>query len=174
MSRTLSLAASPIRLARTELHLNIEQLAGQASVHVSALYLNECGCYPNVLPKIAGYLSAHGFVERDLQKDYKVFQRSQREEFGRIHDLAGYQLPHPSLSMAPVESLHKSLKLSRMSFAKSICVQPALLFKLVKAEFRHLPTQVESALRDASLEESVIEELNERTEEFYYNRRGKT
>lgn len=165
MSRTtLSLNDSPVRVARQKLARTIEEAAEEANVHWQAWYLTECGVYNDVPPAIADYLAAKG---RPVDDDaYTWFRENQQRKFGN-HYFRNFKLPEPDLRVAPIKALRDEIDVSRLHFAKSLCVQPALLYKLERAETRALPSQIRAALLTAGLTHEQVEELNERCIEFY-------
>lgn len=165
MPRTkVDLIDNPIRIARKEDGYNLQQFAERCGVHYQALYLNEHGCYPTILPKIADYFRGTGRDITLLEKAYRDFQRQLRSLVNFERD---YKLPAPD-GEAPIRTFYTSIGYSRSKLAKSLAIQPALLYRLEQGQLKHLPSQVESALRDAGLSTAVLEELNARTEEHFY------
>lgn len=166
MTRTKQqLYSSPVRVARNRLAKTIDEAADAAGVHWQAWYLTECGVYNDVPPSINSYLRKNDVAIDGA--DYTKWRRSRQREFGERHSLATIGLPEPSSRICPFLSFREWIGISRLELAKSLCVQPAVLYKLETGQSRHLPQQLAEALEVAGLPVELIDELNDRTEEFY-------
>ena len=176
MPRTRSdLAQSPLRLARKHLGLSIADFAEVCNVHEQALYLNECGCYSGVLPSVEHVLSGLGFDLEIIERDYAKFQKEKREAFGTQYGLAVWtvaDLGTHRLNKSPVATLRSRCNISQLGFAKAICVQPAVIYKAEKGKASMLPEQIRDALIEAGLSVQLLEELNERQQEYYEHSNG--
>lgn len=161
----LNLTANPVRIARKRLGKTVKQIAKEADVHFQAWYLTECGCYNRVPPVILKYLFGKNILISN--DEYQKFRQDSQALFGARH-FNGCGLPAFSNTLPPIEAfrLHCGIE-SRAAFAKGLCVQVALLYKLEHGEVRHLPAQVFQALITAGLPVEEVEELDERTVEFY-------
>lgn len=149
------------------MHKTLGQAAKESGVHWQLWYLTECGCYAGIPPAIEHYLRRKQIWTESIPTGYSEYQVTCRIAFGRKYFNEGFSLPQPSISRHPVSTLHDQLKLSRSQFAKQLCVQPAVLYKSTGNTSRHLPRQLVDALTEAGLPVEVIEELQDRTEEFY-------
>lgn len=165
-------ATNPIRVARKARGWTLRYMAKQANVHVQALYLNECGCYPAILPSITRCLIFELKCQSEqIDKAYDYFIHHKRkvsgEEFSlstkRIDDL-GEPEYHPFIQF------RQALGLSRMGFAKNFCVQPTILYNLEEAKSVSIPKQVQEALRESNLPIIVLDELRTRYEDWKNNR----
>lgn len=172
-----SLSRNPIRKVRTQLGKTLEEFSTLCGVHLQALYLNEQGVYPHILPAVARFIEEELELNvEEYQLDYLVFQRNKRAEFGALHDLTYYdvaRLGEPDLSRHPVVLFRGSLQddrsgkgISRMAFCKGLCIQPSLIYNLECGRAAHLGDQTVEALQQAGLPSTVIDELNTRSEEF--------
>lgn len=157
---------NPIRRVRVKEGKTLVEFAADCGVHLQALYLNECGVYPTILPSILIRLNHLGYSGSVLEPDYQVFVKSKREASGVRHSLTLYELPPPVGTVHPFISFRKSLKLSRMGFCKSFCVHPASMHKVEHEQVVQLPSQVIEALGQAGLSERVIDELDYRVKEW--------
>lgn len=164
------LAQSPLRLARKHLGLSISDFAQVCQVHEQALYLNECGCYSSVLPSVEAVLSGLGFDTETLEREYRNFQLGIRQDFGRVHNFSTLrvsELGRHRLDRSPVTVFRDRLGVSQLGFAKSLCVQPAILYKCEKGRAAGVPEQLERALKDAQFPVELVHEIDERQKEFY-------
>lgn len=162
---------NPIRVARTERGWTLREMASKAGVHVQALYLNECGCYPTVLPSVLR-LMVHvlNCNPAEVERAYKKFVAHKRLAFGGGHALNFYTLDHlGEPRIHPVLALRDSLGLSRLGFAKSICVQPTVMYNVENCLCKRLPPELVGALADAGLPRTVLIELCLRYEEWCFD-----
>lgn len=165
---------NPIRKYRKREGKTIDQIAKDASVNAQGWYLTECGVYADPLPAIVSYLIKRGHSGTDLYREYREYVQNRRSGFGERHncDPAELWLPASSLKQPPTTSFRQALGFSRMAFAKELCVQPALLYKLERGQKAKLPQQLSEALAEAGFSERLIEELDERVREYYDHVRG--
>lgn len=166
MTRSLlDLADNPVRRARKKIGKSVEQASKEAGIHWQTWYLTECGCYSAIPPAITGY-----FRRKDLpvlNEDYQSFRLASQKEFG-FQNLLNKGLPPFHSGIAPIQAFREHCGIdSRASFAKGLCIQVALMFKLEHGNVRFLPRQVYDALINAGLPVEDVEELNERTQEHY-------
>lgn len=159
---------NPIRLARmASQEKTLESFSKRCGVHKQALYLNECGVYPDVLPSIMATLLVLGWDEQSIRRGYRDFQREKRVARGELDNLSSVEIGPPNLELGhPFVQFRASLGHARLGFAKEYCVHPASLHKLEIGSAIHLPEQVVEALTVAGASASVITELNERCEEY--------
>lgn len=161
----LDLSHNPIRLLRHRLGKTVQAAADEAGIHWQAWYMTECGCYNDVPPKISIYLKGKGYGFSD--EDYQNFRLVQQRIFGEEY-LKRKGLPAPTLAVPPITEFRKYHGIrSRTSFAKGLCVQPALLYKLEHGMVKYLPDQLYQALLQAGLPVEEVEELDNRTTEYY-------
>lgn len=161
---------NPIRIIRVANHKSLEQLSTAAGVNLQTLYLNECGVFPRILPRIKDYLLRRfDCEEKKLDEDYKKFVLDKRRFFAISYADKVDVLPDPDLTIPPFQQYRLSLSddLSRMGFAKTICVEPAGLYRLEKSPLEQLPGRLSEALLQVGLSSGNLEELEERTHEFY-------
>lgn len=165
---------NPLRRIRRKNGLTLASMAGRAGVHTQAVYLNECGVYPTILPAISRWLERTGYPTRALQDEYLEWQTAHRKASGDKLKVSEVELGPPDLDVAPLAGLLEKLGLSRMGFAKMLAVHPALLYKLDRGETFGIGLQVRQALLEAGFSMTLIEELDYRTAEFgYYTRERK-
>lgn len=157
---------NPIRRVRVKEGKTLVELAADCGVHLQALYLNECGVYPTILPSILTCLIRLGYSGSVLEKDYQMFVHNKRVSSGVFFELSSYTLPPPVGTQHPFISFRKSLELSRMGFCKSFCVHPASMHKVEHEQVQCLPRQVIEALNEAGLSEQTTEELDYRVREW--------
>lgn len=155
---------NPIRRIRLSKGKTLHDFADDCGINYQALYLNECGVYPTVLPVLLEYIGKLGFDSESVAQEYKEFVLAKRLEFGACHSTT--ELPPPVGSLHPFVAFRQALELSRVAFAKSICVHPAGLYRLELGLMKHLPGDVREALTVAGFSINLIEELDYRVEEW--------
>jgi transcriptional regulator with XRE-family HTH domain len=176
MHTRVPLTGSPLRQQRQLLGLTLPEAAQQAGVHTQAWYLAEQGCYSQPPQKILNYLAnnsignpANNPINTDsLLIDYQDFISNKRLKFKETY--APHQLPEPTLLRDPLSQWLKENNFSRANFAKAIAVQPSHLYRLAKKQRLQLSNQLTEALLGTGWTLEQLDELNERTEEFYYSR----
>lgn len=167
------LAANPIRVAREEIGKTLQEFAALCKIHYQALFLSENGVYPGVLPSIRKYLTNNlDFDGEVLDREYKEFVRLRRVQFERNYGT--WTLPEPYLGDSPVVVWREALGLSRLALAKELCVQPSLLYRVEMGKTPTLPTQFKEALLEINFPKRLVEEIEERVEEFYLFRQFKS
>lgn len=159
---------NPIRRARKQLGMNMREFSEIVGVHYQAILQNESGTYESVLPAVLRFLVQQGYDGQELLREYVEFQHLCRTSFGETQIWSYELLGSASLDRPPILNFREALDLSRQGLAKRLCVQPSVLYKLEKGQARRLPEQLEVALREAGMPAEMIDELNERTEEYYY------
>lgn len=160
---------NPIRVLRKQQGLTLGEMADRCGFHLQSLFLNEHGVYPTVLPRVVRYLEETLDLDAsELQSDYQSWQYEKRRFWGERLGLETYELGPPILSRHPFVQFRQDLdsKMSRMMFCKRFCVHPASVYKLEIGVALKLAEQIEDALQDAGLSDTVIGELNSRSEEF--------
>ena len=166
MARKSLVTSNPIREIRIREGKTLEHFAFECGVTLQAVYLNECGVYPNVLPSILRRLTTYyELQESDLNRDYERFVKQKRLQFNERY--SPYKTPESDCTKSPIQLFRKLLTLSRVGFAKGICVQPTLLYKVEEAKIDVIPGQIAMALRDIQLPVGEIQEFQERQLEFY-------
>jgi len=161
---------NPIQLCRKEIGFTLEQLSKATGVNLQAIHLLEQGCYYPILPRILEFFVDRDTIDRqDLESAYSTWQFHTRVSFGsavgmdRFSDVGDWDG-----SISPFEVFREEkLKVSRTGTAKGLCIQPAVLFRLVKNESKSIPAILCSALLDSGLSLDLLDELNERTRDFY-------
>lgn len=155
---------NPIRRIRLSKGRTLMEFAGDCGVNYQALYLNECGVYPSILPAIHEYLVSLDAWPTDLNEDYEEFRYHKRVLFGDIHSAT--PLPPPVGTLHPFIAFRHALKLSRAAVAKKLCVHPAGLYRLELGLMKHLPGDVREAMLVAGFPGSLVDELDYRVEEW--------
>ncbi len=155
---------SPIRRIRISQGRTLVEFADDCGVNYQALYLNECGVYPTILPTVLRHLVGLEGNEDTLVDEYEEFCIQKRITFGEAH--SSTELPPPVGTQHPFISFRMKLGLSRSKLAKSLCVHPAGLYRLELGLMKHLPGDLREALQVAGFSTTLIEELDYRTEEW--------
>ena len=169
MARKSEVTTNPIRIVRLADHKSLEEFAISCHVHLQAVYLNEMGMYPTILPSILGYLTKH-YDEHapELEEQYEHFVQTRRYDFGMKHE--PYHLNEPSLNINPLHDFRHSLGCeTAFGFAKAICVNPTVIRRVEKCQTDSFPGQLNIALREILLPVGEIEELEYRHQEYYYS-----
>lgn len=165
----LSLVTNPIRIARESQNKTLQQFADSIGCHFQAVYLNESGIYPTILPKIKIYLTNKlGLNAKELDDSYKEFVLVTRKNFGALYGPFS-ELPNSLVGTSPIVRWRESLGLTRSALAKGICVQPYQISNTENKVTGVIPTQMLEAFRDIGMEKHIIEELEYRVEEYYYS-----
>jgi transcriptional regulator with XRE-family HTH domain len=157
---------NPIRALRKKNGMTVDVFAERCKIHPQALYLNECGVYPHILPAVRGYLLSLGYDLQVLDHEYALYQRQKRIEYGQEVGAEEQELGPPSVVKHPFVEFRIGIKMSRMGFSKSFCVHPAFLYKLEHGEAYGLSIQLKEALTLAGFPVGLVNELDYRSREF--------
>lgn len=155
---------NPIRKVRLSRGRTLVEFADDCGVNYQALYLNECGVYPTVLPAILKILVKLDNDATQLETEYIEFVYNKRLEFGEKHNTVN--LPPPVGTLHPFIGFRRALGLSRSKLAKMLCVHPAGLYRLELGLMKHLPGDLRDALLVAGFPVNLVEELDYRVEEW--------
>jgi transcriptional regulator with XRE-family HTH domain len=167
MPRKSQVSDNPIRLLRLSEHKTLEAFAAECGIHLQAVYLNEMGMYPTILPSIMVVMKHYGLSESE-EDSYQDYVRRTRYDFGESH--VPYEIGEPSMSVSSIRQLRGSLGISTaFGFAKAICVNPTLIRNVEFGRVEVFSGQLNFALRDIQLDPSDIEELSYRHQEFYHS-----
>jgi len=168
MARKSKLSSNPIRLTRVEDHKTLEEFAQNCHIHLQAVYLNEMGMYPTVLPSIMLYLTRHyNLVPEQVEEEYQYYVYQKRSQFGERNQ--PYVLGEPVLGDNPFLNFRHSLGYTTaFGFARDICINPTTVRRVEKCRIDVIPKQLKTALRDIQLSPVDIEELECRHQEYFY------
>lgn len=148
-------------------HRTLEQFSFECGIGLQAVYLNECGVYPTILPSIERRLvSYYDCIPSELSEAYIKYVEKKRYNFGKNH--SPYKVPEPNIFKSPILSFREIFASSRIGFAKSICITPTILYKVEKKKVEIIPGQLIIALREILLPVGEIEEMQIQQQEFYY------
>ena len=164
------LDSNPIRILRVANHKSLQEMATLSGVNLQTLYLNECGVFPNVLPKIRDFLSRKYSVdEGELETSYREFILEKRKAFSETYEGKVDTLPEANLTIPPIGMYRTFIdpKFSRMGFAKTLCIEPAGLYRLEVFPLPTIPGRIREALLQVGMSKDTLEELEERTNEFH-------
>jgi DNA-binding XRE family transcriptional regulator len=166
MSRKSELNANnPICEVRLQHHKTLMEFAAEAGIHFQALYLNECGCYPTILPALMALMTRKYQQDKlTLQNKYDMFVIKKRMEFADKHK--PYAWPEVDVSRSPVEMFRKALGYSQIGFAKAICIQPTILYKVERGKSINIPESIKHAFKILQIPYEMVEEFNYRQQEF--------
>lgn len=159
-----SLSTNPIRQVREQLGLSLDDMSKAIGCHLQALYMNESGVYPSILPEILHWLVGRGYNRVELLLQYDEFVDKTRESFRNKY--YPYELPKPDALRCPLRLWRESLGISRAGLAKGLCVQPSLLYRVEQGKAQSLPSQLRQALLYVGMTKEDVNELNYRTAEF--------
>lgn len=158
---------NPIKQAREDRNYLLKQFSRQIGVTSQLLYLVERGCYNSIPIKVLNFFEESLDVDpSSLEREYRRYQCYCRQVFGESvrWDLWS-ELPVGECS--PFEELRNALDVSRVGFAKRMCLQPGLLYRLENAQMKTLPKHFTWAFRDAYLSDVLVGELDERVSEWW-------
>lgn len=169
MPRASVETTNPIRVIRLANHKTLESFAAECHIHLQAVYLNECGVYPSILPSILERLvKKYGSNRSDVVKQYADYVRTSREEFGLENSFHNYLPGDSDIRISPITKFRADFNLSRLGFAKRICCQPSGISRVERKITSTFPEQLQTALKDAGLPVGILQELLDRQVEFYY------
>ena len=160
---------NPINVIRTSNHKSLQELADLIGVHLQTLYLNECGCYPDIVPKIRTYLVRVAQVDGDdIDRAYKEFQTHKRKFFAGKYSDKLETLPDPNLTINPMRQFREHIhpKLNRTKFSKELCIEPAGMYRLEMLPLAEIPGRIRDVLLEIGISKENVEELQERIYEF--------
>lgn len=159
MSRQSVATDNPIRKLRLQHHKSLRQLSHECGVNIQALYLNECGVYSHILPVVKKKLVKKYHADgQKLDQEYRMFISQKRFFFDRDFSAT---LPENN-GKNPVVSLRENLSLSRLGFAKVICVHPSILHKVEKNVLSDIPESLRIALLQCGFRVEDVRELSDR------------
>lgn len=164
------LDSNPIRIIRVANHKSLQELALICGVNLQTLYLNECGVFPTILPTIRVHISRKfGVSEEQLEEEYKQFVLEKRRLFAENYKDRIDLLPEANLTVSPTALYRQSVdpEFSRMGFAKTLCVEPAGMYRLEVFPLATIPGRIRDAFLQVGMSSSTLEEMEERTNEFY-------
>lgn len=165
----------PIRVVRRAKGLSLRDAAELIGCHHQALYMNEQGCYPHVLPVILDWLVENSdYTAFSLDLAYQEFIRLKREDTKERFDWSSISFMHLGKPGSnPLTSLHESLGMSRAAFCKNLCLSSSLLYTLENSGASHvaavIPPDVTDLLLYMGISSDVIEEMHERYGDWYLN-----
>ena len=166
MPRKSEITDNPIRMLRLSEHKTLEAFADECGIHLQAVYLNEMGMYPTILPSIMRVMKHYGLSESE--EDYQDYVRATRYDFGESH--VPYEIGEPSMSVSSIRQFRGSLRISTaFGFAKAICVNPTIVRNVEFGRLEEFPGHLNFALRDIQLDPADITELEYRHQEFYHS-----
>lgn len=163
------MTTNPIKDVRLKHRGTLDTFAAACDIHPQALYLNEQGVYPKILPKVVKYLQELGEWDTLLELKYKQFVAEKRKVAGDLNSLSEVDLGEPIFDIGhPFVVFREKLPgvLSRMAFCKDFCVQPSLMYRLETSGTKHLPEQLREALTESGLPAIVLQELADRCQEY--------
>lgn len=169
MARKSQVTTNPIRRLRLQNKETLEEFAEGCQVHLQALWLNEFGMYPTVLPSILQRMKNHyGINSSEIEEEYQRFIKDKRYHFGTVH--SPYELSEPNLFKSPLREFRLAAGIgTSYRFGKEICLNPSLVRKVESAKVEDFPGHLVFALREILLPVADIEELQYRHREYYYS-----
>jgi len=163
-------ATNPVQLCRKQLGYTLDQLSKATGVNLQAIHLLEQGCYFPVLPRIEQFFTdRHVITAEELREAYINYQFHQRSVFGESHGIPELSdVGYWDGSTCPFEEFRiQRVKVTRTALAKGLCVQPAVLFRLANNQSKTIPSLLSNALLEAGLSLELLDELSERTADYY-------
>jgi len=168
MARKSQPSPNPIRTLRLEQHKTLEEFAHECKIHLQAVYLNEMGMYPNVLPSIQKVLTKHGIDSITANDEYEYYVAHKRFSFGDEH--SPYELPPSDLSHGPLRSFREKIGFNTaFGFAIAVAINPTVIRRVEMCKVEDFPGQLNLMLRDIKLDPRDIAELQYRHREYYYS-----
>ena len=161
---------NPVQLCRKHLGYSLDQLSKATGVNLQAIHLLEQGCYFPVLPRIEEFfVSRNVIAAEELREAYSNWQFHHRTQFGEAVGIERFQdVGDWDGSTCPFEEFRiQRLRVARTAAAKGLCVQPAVLFRLANNQSKTIPSLLSNALLEAGLSLDLLDELAERTRDYY-------
>lgn len=166
MARKSEVSSNPIRMLRLSRNLTLEQFAEECSIHLQAIYLNEMGMYPTILPAILRTMHDYGINPGEVEDEYQDYIKEKRYGFGTTH--SPYTFGEPNVAVSSIKSFRTSLSFpTPFSFAKAIAINPTLIRQVEFGRVYEFPGHLNFALRDIQMDPSDIQELELRHQDFY-------
>ena len=166
MGRKSQPSDNPIRRLRLDQGMTLEQFSDACGIHLQAVYLNEMGMYPTILPSVLEAMRYYGVSGSKSEEEYQDYVKDKRYNFGEEH--SPYNLGSPEISSSSIKTFRVSLGYSTaFGFAKAICINPTVVRRVEFGKALEFPGQLNFALRDIQMDPSDIEELELRHQEFY-------
>lgn len=163
-------STNPIQICRKQLNLTLQELSNQTGVNLQAIHLLEQGCYYPILPRIEKFFTDHNVIDaNELSEAYVNFQFHHRTVFGSqvgmdsFHDVGDWDGSDPPFEVFRTQRL----RTTRTGTAKGLCVQPAVLFRLANNQSKTIPVILNNALLESGLSLDLLDELSERTADYY-------
>jgi hypothetical protein len=171
---------NPIRRTRLENRKTLEEFAQECHVHLQAVYLNEMGMYPTILPSILKKLvEKYGFTTSGAEEEYQYYVFDKRFRFWEQHN--PYVFGEPDLSRNPIRTFRNSLGYNTVfGFANAIAINPTAIRRVESCKVDTFPGQLRLALRDIRIPVEEIDDLEYQLQEYYHSglrlqvRRGST
>lgn len=159
---------NPIREVREQRGMSLDRFSTMLGINLQAVYLNECGVYPHILPVIRKWMEQEGYDVRSFDEQYFLFQEHTRIQNGTVYGAGDIAPPEPG-DEHPFTAFREELGVSRMGFSKDMCIHPAFLYKLERGEAHGLSSQCKSAMLDAGFTMALVNELDARCREYAAN-----
>lgn len=160
--------ANPIRVIRTTLGLSLRDAADRIGCHHQALYMNETGAGPRILPVVLDWLVENSdFPRHTIELAYWNFVQYQRDaakdHYGFVTaDLNDLGRPGEN----PIEKFHEHFGLTRSAWCKTVCVSASLMYTVENPGAQHVAASIPPSLLDLfrylGVSELVISEMIER------------
>lgn len=166
---------NPIRAIRNDLGLSLRQAAEKIGCNYQALYMNELGTYPRVLPVILDWLSTHSeYSEKTISLAYTIHNiaslQEAAEKYGtRESDISWLGKPEEN----PIVAFRERLGMSRSAFSKNFHIPISVMFSVENIKFsnyaRNVPDIILTNLAVTLVPEVVLDEMEERYREWVKN-----
>lgn len=162
---------NPLRVARKRHHKSLHDMCKDVGVNYQTLYLNECGVFPTILPKIRRYLINEFELDgTELDKLYRKFVLDKRRVFALQYSDKVTTLPEPDITFSPFRLFRVHIDpifQSRTAFCKTICIEPAGMFRVENGPIQEIPKRISEAFLQVGVPSDNLQELKERQYEFY-------
>jgi hypothetical protein len=169
MARKSIPSENPIRRTRLNEHKTLDEFAQECKVHIQAVYLNEMGMYPTVLPSIMKRLVGHyGLDSTNAEEAYQYYVLNKRLRFAEQH--APYVLGQPDVSRCPIRTFRNSIGYNTVfGFANAIAINPTIIRRVEGCKVDIFPRELKRALKDIRLPVAEIDDLEYQHQEYFYS-----
>jgi hypothetical protein len=164
---------SPIRYVREMKNLSIRDAADLIGCHHQALYMNEIGCYPHVLPVVMAWLTeGSDYDQSQFSHAYERYQEVVRKQTADLFAWREVKIEHLGVpGDNPIIKLREHFDMSRAGLAKRLCLPTAMLYSAENPDASNLvasvPEELLRLLALAGLPEDVQQEMVDRYEMWY-------
>jgi hypothetical protein len=170
----IPMSTNPIRQARIDAKRSLAEFAKECGVSRVAVQRTESGCYIEVPPAIVTGLLNHLTVlsdgtplttENEIQAAYSEYQKQTRRDTYLQQKLLPDATPPVGVSPVVYWRLMSGVP-SQLEFCKLLCLHPYVIDKTESGAQKSLPKQLVVVMQQAGYDDSLIELLDRKQQEY--------